>query len=376
MTTDAEPVLPDTDPAQPMAEPATPFSIFDELSSFLLWLSKRWPGLGLGGLVLAMLLWIDFISLFDLPVSFISPGILSALPILGLSVGVPVVGAIVIAALMAFVLWQPLHKGGPSLVTPVSTPDDGVKRPDVFMRWLVLCLVHAFYWVAYLGVVSLHFKPSGEWVWLLAFVLPGIYGFFSFWPVFRAASPKYPSGWFIILFAGCLASLTAFSGLLFLPLVSAAGATGSLGTIVHLEAYVAIMVGVALVQLVTAKLVMRGWRRGLLRKVFLFVMALLVPVLAFPGVGGQFASYRLRLSGPAHAPCMVLVFRQGQTVTDSIPQAVVGAGAGHSVPFEFVTRLDDQYYVKAHVFEGPTFVVPVSAIGGFEACPKGASMTP
>jgi len=375
MTTDAEPVLPGTDPAKPMAEPATAFSIFDELSSFLLWLSKRWPGLGLGGLVLAMLLWIDFISLFDLPVSFISPGILSALPILGLSVGVPVVGAIVIAALMAFVLWQPLHKGGPSLVTPVSTPDDGVKRPDVFMRWLVLCLVHAFYWVGYLGIVSLHVKLSGEWVWLFGFLLPATYGFVSFWPVFRSASPTRPSWLYLFLFAGCLASLTGFAGLLFLPLISAAGGTGSLGTIVHIEAYVAIMVGVALVQLVTAKLVMRGWRRGLLRKVFLFVMALLVPVLAFPGVGGQFASYRLRLSGPAHAPCMVLVFRQGQTVIDSVPQAVVGDRAGHSVPFEFVTRLDDQYYVKAHVFEGPTYAVPVSAVGGFEGCPRPVAAT-
>src|ERR1700754_4664137 len=373
MTTDAE-AVPSDDPVKPTEEPATPFSIFEELSSFLLWLSQRWPGLGLGGLVLAMLLWIDFISLFDLPVSFISPGILSALPILGLSVGVPVVAAIVIAALMAFVLWQPLHKGGPSLVSGGLVPDeDDKKHPDVFMRWLVLCLVHAFYWVGYLGVVSLHFKPSGEWVWVLAFVLPGIYGFASFRPVFRAASPTRPSWWFIILFAGCLASLTAFAGLLFLPLVSAAGGTGSLGTIVHIEAYVAIMVGVALVQLVTARLVMRGWRRGLLRKVFLFFMALLVPVLAFPGVGGQFASYRLRLSGPAHAACMVLVFRQGQAVTDSIPQAALGVGAGRSVPFEFVTRLDDQYYVKAHVFEGPTYVVPVAAVGGFEGCPKPAA---
>ncbi|URX62084.1 hypothetical protein KR767_18870 [Luteibacter anthropi] len=58
---------------------ALSFSLFEEISSFLLWASTRWPALALYGLVLATMLWTDFIQLFDLPVSFVSPGMLTAL---------------------------------------------------------------------------------------------------------------------------------------------------------------------------------------------------------------------------------------------------------------------------------------------------------
>lgn len=360
------------------SDASAPPSVFDELSSFLLWLSKRWPGLGFAGLTLAMLLWVDFIRLFDLPVSFISPGLLPALPILGLAVGVPAAAGIVIAALMAFVLWQPLHPGGPSLVSAASLKEQDatavsgrIRRPDPFMRWVMLLGVHALYWIAYVLLVAAGVEPQAGWVWALGLVIPGAYAYWSFWPVFRAATPTRPSWGYLGFFTGSLFMQSAFAGLLFLPLVASAGGGGSWGMLAHMEGYFLMMVGVAFIQLVTAKLALRGWRRGLLRKVFLAVAVLLVPVLAYPDVGGTFASYRLRLSGPGHASCMVLVFRQGQSVDDAITASVLDGRDRHrSIALNFVARFDDQYYVKAQPYAGPTWLVPVSAVGGVESCPN------
>jgi hypothetical protein len=349
------------------------FSLFDEASSFLLWLSKRWPALGVAGLIMAMLLWIDFIRFFDLPVSFISPSMLSALPILGLAVGVPIVAATLFVALMAFVLWQPLHEGAPSVVSWASAPGDAEGagqdgRPDVFVRWIVLCVVHALYWVMYVALVMLHVKASGHWVWLLGLLLPEAFGFYIFWPVFRAASRRRPSWRYLLLFGVAIAMQTVLAGLLFIPVLGSA--QGTVNTVLHLEGFFFIVVGIGFVQLVTAKLVMRGWRRGLTKKVFLSTTGLMVMLVAFPDIGGQVASYRLALTGPGHSACMVLVFRDGQSVTDTIARSLIAdVATRHSVPFAFTVRLDDQYYVKERAQAGQTWVIPVASVAGFDACP-------
>jgi hypothetical protein len=382
-----------TSSASAPALPEPPFSAFDEVSSFLLWLSKRWPVLGLAGLVLATLLWMDFIRVFDLPVSFVSPGMLSALPILGLSVCVPVVGVMVVAALMAFALWRPIHANGPSLMAwyagrenaqkdtadgaIASVPEDESKEvrkkdatPDMFTRWMALCTCHAAYWIAYVGLVAIHVRVNATVVWGLGYAVPAVFAIVAFWPVFRAASPGHrPSSQYLLLFAGCSVMQTTLAGLLLLPLLSLTPNGQVFVLAYHLEAYFFAMVGLGIAQLITAKLVIRGWRRGLLKKVFLLVMGLLGILALFPDVGGQLASYRLRLNGPGRESCMVLTFRSGTTALETVPKQVVDPKlAGQSVSLNFVTRIDDMYYAKQLVLAGPTYLIPASSVGGVQSC--------
>ncbi len=158
----------------------SPTSVSDEISRLLLWLTQRWAALALGGFVLATILWMDFLREFGLPVSFISPGLLSALPVLGLAVGVPVLVATLLSVLMAVALWTPIHKDGPSLVAWASaqkaggTDADGGQRgnrdvrPDLFNRWLALYFVHAGYWVCFVASAYWYFDRPSLSSWGLA----------------------------------------------------------------------------------------------------------------------------------------------------------------------------------------------------------------
>jgi hypothetical protein len=358
-----------------------PVSAIEEISVFLLWLTQRWAALALGGLVLATVLWTDFLREFDLPVSFITPGLLSALPVLGLAVGLPVLVGTLFSVLMAVALWTPIHKDGPSLVAwasaskPALQPGEdteGGRRavgPDLFNRWISLCVVHAGYWVCYVGSVYWHFHLQSLTVWGLAYAVPMLVGLLLFRPVFRAASDTSPSLSYLGVFCGCVAAQATLAGFLVVPHLASVGINDGIGVLLHLEMYVYVLIGVGIAQLFAAKFFLRGWRPGALKGLFIFTVAAVAVVMCIPGLGGQFVSYRLRLNGPGHQTCIVLTLRQGQLVAESLPPQVLPGGKGvRTVHLDFVTRLDDAYYVKPSAMSGPTYVVPANAVSGFESC--------
>lgn len=360
-----------------------PFSMFEEISSFLLWVSVRWPVLALYGLVMATMLWMDFIQLFDLPVSFISPGMLTALPILGLSVGVPVATLMVVVACTAAALWLPLTPGGLSLMAWTNTArtvevEHGARPPDLFNRWLILSVLQAVYWPAWFGLRYLTTAIPADAVWPTGCVVSLAAGFWLFWPVFRAASPGVrPGGRYLSVFALNVLFQTSIATLLVVPVLAGAETNRPVVVAFHAEAYVFILIGIALSQLLTSKLFTRGWRHDLLKKGFVLVMGVLGFLLGFPGAGGTLAAYRLRIEGPGHSTCMRLQFQSAGPV--SPPVVVLDKGnPARSIPLNFVTRLDDAYYVKVLPQQGPTFVVPAASVTGITACSAvaAASLSP
>jgi hypothetical protein len=374
----------------------TPAAVLDDVSSFLLWLSKRWPALGLAGLVMATMVWIDFIRLFDLPVSFVSPGVLSALPVVGLSVGVPVIAAMVGSAVTAFALWLPLVDGGPSLARwhthgrnaePVPRAGQGVlpvhphevapelpkaqsQLPDLYIRWVVLCTLQAAYWISWIVLVA------NDVVIPMSLVLPIGYAghvlaaLLLFRPVFRAALPtRRPSIFYLGGFVVCSIVQTTTGFLLLLPVLGASENNQPLLLVYHGEAYFIAFTGLGLIQLLAARLIVRGWYLGLLKHLFLVAMPVMALVVFFPDVGGELVSYRLRIRAPDQAKCAVFSLRTDPAAVPLSPMVVNAKAPRWSVPLKFVTRLDDTYYVKEQPLSGPTMMVPVSMVTAIRGCP-------
>lgn len=363
--------------AAPAVQPVLPFSMFGEISSFLHWASERWPALALYGLVMATMLWIDFIRLFDLPVSFISPGMLSALPILGLAVGVPVAGLMVWVACAAGALRLPVAPGGQSLMgwaNETRSEDGGEKdqRFDVFNRWMILSVLQSVYWPIWFGLrYFTRAVPAGA-VWPVACVISIVVAWFLFRPVFRVISPgRLPGVRYLVVFAFNVAFQTSIATFLVLPVLLGADTSKPFVLVFHAEAYLIILAGIGLSQLLTAKLFAQGWRHDLLKKVFVLVMGVLGFLLLFPDAGGTLAADRLRIQGPGHSTCMRLLFHSPAAAGTSLPVRDK-ANPDQSVALNFVTRLDDAYYVKVLPQGGATFVVPAVMVAGISACDAAA----
>lgn len=368
------------------------FDTFDEISDFLKWAQDRVGPLTFAGLAISALLWLDFLKVFSLPVSFLSVSSLSALPALFATV-VFIVAAITINAVMpAFVLWTPLFSDGPSLASlslqkRLPTTENDTRREvqttasklseaeakkiriKLVNRWISLGACIAILWTIW---VASTFCPNNHvpgWMLLINLLLSICVGLSLFFPILKKVAGERPSWSFMLQLSGAiLAQSVVTFWILYIFLKTTTDIAFSTLAL-RAAAYIIVVFVITLVQLLAAQRVALGPYPNILKHSVLIAIAVLTMIVAIPPAGAMLASYPLRTTAPDGGSCVVLTLLPVQDNSSKTYATVQDiSNPGHTVHFAFLTHLDDRYYAKIDSLKGIVYPIADSLVGSLDTC--------
>jgi hypothetical protein len=387
----------------------TDFAPFREISEVLRWAHSRWAPLAFAGLSISTILWIDFLKLYAIPVSFFSSGLLPALPALFATVTFVVMLLSTNAVMPAFLLWSNVHKDGMSLaaayrqhvadtakrrtadhkkiasnestMTPAASEISAIAYgkgaaaspphgyPDLVLRWLWLSVSVGLLWAGW--IVVIFYKPDLS----PTLVLPTIFGISLaiavaiFWQPIASMNRGRPSWSFMLQFTGGIASqnIVAFS-VLYIILTTTTDTQWQ--TLAYKGiVFLLVLVIIATTQLATATRVIKGPYKNMLKHACVGVIVVMAAIAAVQPVGALLATYPLRISGPDGHACMILRLTSPGTKASSVVSSVKDSKRpGFTVPLQFVTHFDDTYYVKIKPIGGAVYSIPSALVDEFDSC--------
>ena len=369
-----------------------PVSVFDEVSDLLKWAQDRVGPLSFIGLTLAAWLWLDFLHVMGLPIGFLSPTSMVALPILFMVVVFAVLLLGTCAMLPGLALWTPLFEGGPSITSlgrrrskhadqawslalddftaPTMAAEASRFRWGLIKRWLLFTALTASAWPAL--AVSLLWR-DGRASWWLS--VPGIAVLIlptatMFVRSLRRATGRWPSLDFIANFigAGCLQAGVSSWMLLALLKAFSAGPTYQMASVLAVCSGLAF--GIGLLQVVVAVRMARGLYPDLLKHVFIAAIGLMTVMAVIPPVGGRLVAYPLQLKSPGGQTCMVLGLTHDASKLSLVDAAILPAsGLPHTLTLDFAVLLDGIYYVRTVSTGQTVYMIPANLVSRIEDCP-------
>lgn len=366
------------------------FDVFVEISDFLKWAQDRVGPLTFIGLAISALLWLDFLKFFSLPVSFLSSSSLAALPALFVTVVFVVVALTINAVMPAFVLWTPLFSDGPSLASlglrkrvpttegnkvlndlALSETDAREIRVKLVNRWIALGTFVGALWMLWVASTFCPNSHVSGWLLLINLALSAAAGRLLFLPLVKKVAGGKPSWSFILLLGGAiLAQSVVTFWILYIFLKTTTDI--AIWTLVFRAAvYILVIVGITLVQLLAAQRVAAGPYPDILKHGSLVAIGALIMIAATTPAGAMLVSYPLRTSAPDAGSCIVLTLLPAQA---NSPEAYARIqdinNQGHTVPFAFVTHLDDKYYAKIDPINGTVYTISDTLVEGVDSCKK------
>ena len=359
----------------------------EELSTFLKWCARRAAPLTFWGLAVATMLWLGFIKRYDLPVSFLSTGLLSGLPALFAVVSIFVIALMGAALTPALALWTRVAEDGQSLATLIWTNPDHGKSPSVdtsapgtgpasardrhvsslLRRWLTLNLAFSLYWMGWFFLVSHygHF-PSGLAA-VFGLFAPAMVALLIFRSLIRAAAGgRSWSFEFVWLFSMGAFWQSAIAFFVMAILLKAGKDAQGWQRSLYIVAYPITVGAIGLAQLVAARLAGDGDPGKTLRKALLVVMALVTCIAPLPSLGGVLAAYPLAQVADG---CRVVVLNPPPPGAVAETSGTAGHGAsGLSNAWRFLSHIDDTYYLKTDPLAPAVYLIPASRVASVEAC--------
>ncbi|QDE39810.1 hypothetical protein FIV34_11625 [Luteibacter pinisoli] len=357
------------------ASPTPTLTPFGSVSQLLVWMAERAAPLAAVVLGIAALYWSDFRREFALPVGFASSSMLTALPSLAAIVCI-VVGALVAGVAMpALVLTHPLRPGAPTLAALLRTPVDtntgerqNVRASRMIERyWLGMAAASALTWA---GVISWMTLCSGTYPGYGVTVLMAVIALqtVAAGPVLRHAlqTPSPASiSFYLLLFVSlifqCVIAFWVMYVLLKTIVAFTAWSLATRGTV-----FIVLMVIAAIMQLVVAMQVTKGWYPNLLKHVLCLGLLILGATGMVPPIAARLSSYALLSTATPGRTCTIVRLTHGSTDA-SIAPLLESPGAVRSKPLNVVYPDDTTLYVK-ETMDGPTYLIDAKRVAGTEAC--------
>lgn len=364
---------PDASAVGTVAQSKISFSIFDEISDCLKWAHDRAAPLTFVGLALANIFLLDFLIEFHIPISFFSPGLLTALPALFIMITFVAILLVSCWMMPAVVLLAPVTKDGPSLIGSKlhlsCTEGDGPNRPDAWRRWVWLTVAIGMLWIC-MFPVALYLPFVPPWGVLIVIVfLSLLFGWYLLRPIMVATGSRPSQSFKILLFAAIVLQNCVVFGVLYTSLwfmQNAHGQSWVTGGMVYLITIMVVSGG----QLVVAHQVdERPLYSGVLVHSIIIVMGLLGFIAIIPPVGGLVAAVPLKSFGSGMRSCVVLTLlpTEGDQRSITVPRDV--KNPSQTIPMKFVVQLDGAYYLKTEPFADHVYLIPGKQVDGIKSCP-------
>lgn len=352
-----------------------PLTPFGSVSQLLAWMSKRAAPLAAVVLGIAALYWSDFRREFALPVGFASSSMLTALPSLAAIVCIAVGALVAGVAMPALVLTHPLRPGAPTLAVLLRTPIDAqtgvrqnVRASRIIERyWLGMAVVSALAWSGVISWLTLcpNVHPAyGVAVLATIIALQTVLAL----PVLRYAletpSPA-AAGFYLLLMVSLLIQCVIAFWVMYVLLKTIVAVTAwdlaTRGTV-----FVVLMVIAAIMQLVVAMQVTKGWYPNLLKHVLCLGLLVLGAIGMVPPVAARLSSFALLSTATVGQTCTIVRFTH-DTKDASLAPLLESPGTARSKPLNVVYPADTTLYVK-ETMDGPTYLIEAKSIAATEPC--------
>jgi hypothetical protein len=352
-----------------------PLTPFGSVSQLLAWLSKRAAPLAAVVLGIAALYWSDFRREFALPVGFASSSMLTALPSLAAIVCIAVGALVAAVAMPALVLTHPLRPGAPTLAVLLRTPIDAqtgarqnVRTSRIIERyWLGMAVVSALAWAGVIAWLTLYPTVHPAYgVAVLATVIAVQTA--AARPVLRCAletpSPA-TAGFYLLLMLSLLIQCVIAFWVMYMLLKTIVAVTAwdlaTRGTV-----FIVLMVFAAIMQLVVAMQVTKGWYPNLLKHVLCLGLLLLGAIGMVPPVAARLSSYALLSTATLGQTCTIVRFTRDNKDASFAP-LIENPGTARSKPLKVVYPADTTLYVK-ETMDGPTYLIDAKSVAATEPC--------
>ncbi|WP_291777553.1 hypothetical protein [Luteibacter sp.] len=286
------------------------------LSKSLAWLAKRAAPLTAAMIAIAAVLWSDFRHEFSLPIGFASSSVLSALPAI-VAIVISAVACLAVAlAMPGHVLTMPIRSGGPTLAALMRTPIDPATGKQTNLRpsriieryWIGMAVVSGFAWAAIIAWASIYKDSPIAVSFLIVLAVMLLQTALGSWVLRRALIKPQPcsTGFYsALLLAHLLQAYIAFFIVYVLlqtvPTISVFDITYGIAKLI------AAMMMVALVQLLVAQRIVRGWYPDLFKHLVYLAIGIMAAVSLVPPIGARAASFALLSSATPHKTCSVLL---------------------------------------------------------------------
>ncbi|MHC1481668.1 hypothetical protein ACYJW8_15595 [Frateuria aurantia] len=372
----------------PAPSPTVAVGFFDELSELLKWSQERVGPLTFTGLAIAAWLWLDFLTYFRLPISFLSPSSLAALPALfGVAVFVVLYGVLLVS-LPSLALWTPLYEAGPSLISlgrhgphklageigPVLPSEvSGSVRWTMLVRWLAFGGMMAVLCLAWVGWLALHHGHGAVWPVLALSVFAGV---LWLWLAVKKLTGRYPSLSFACSYGAAICFQLAATLSIIAILLDGGLEPGFYVIAGKLMVYFLAIVVIWLLQALVALRIRDGLYPGFLKQLLLSAIGVMLVAAAVPRVGAIVVGYPLRLKGADGQSCVRLMLASDALKTVAVaPLLLDTSRPGSTLNLNFAVHLDGSYWVKTDPPQGRVYSVPDAAVTGIVPCigtPAGA----
>lgn len=354
---------------------ATRTSVFQAISDLLEWLAKVWAPLGAFIIAIAAIYWLEFIRVYAVPVSFASSSVLTGLPAMAAAIAA-MVGILTMFVLMpATLLWLSVDGDGKTLMDghrnwqaehpPILRGIRRLSEWGLLGRWITAQIALGLLWAVVIaaGVLA---KDINIGVFTMPATMVAIAGYWYLLRPIRLRACGTPTLDFRMMFCVLTGAqfLVAFS-VLYIALQTvpdSSAPTLGLRAIFCLTALTLL----SLAQLMVAKLVSNGWYPNAPKHIVLALVFITALPMAWPPFGGAMTAFALRTSASDGKSCVVLL--ASDSANQKIWHDVLDSKkSDQSVPLDFVTRLDDTYYIKK-TKASPTYPIPVSQTRGIASC--------
>lgn len=366
--------------------------LFDEVSDLLIWAQNRVGPLTFIGLMLAAWLWLDFLRVTGLPVGFLSPTSVVALPILFMVVAMAVIVLWVGAVLPSLALWAPLFEGGPSIVSlgrryasrgdqdwtsalddfaqPLTAAEAAVFRWGLIKRWLVFSAMTFAVGPVLIAYGVWHGGRLTGWSDLLAMAVLTVPAVIVFARLLGKATGRRPSWEFMGNFGWASSLQVLVSLMMSVGLLQAFPAQSVDQLAPALVAYLIGVVVIGAAQIAISVRMAKGLYRDLFKHVFMGAIGLMGLVTVIQPLGGRLVTYPLQLESPDGQACMVLGLTHDASKPDMIDAAILApSGRPQTRELDFAILLDGTYYLRTAATGRAVFMIPVNRVSRVQDCP-------
>jgi hypothetical protein len=322
-------------------------------------------------------LWSDFLHEFDLPIGFTSGSVLAALPALLAVVCGATIVLFLYFVLPALALVSPITKNGSRIVDLMARPPlpPGTIGParattaekSLFRYWVGWALGDVLVWGAVIWWGSTYPKRSIIWG-LGAVALTIAVQTFVGWRLTSKliGEPKRATAGFAssLLLAQVIQGYVGFFVLS--AVLQSTSSSDEFAVVVAVLVMIAVMVGIALLQLIVGDKVSKGWYPNVLKHAVCGTLFALAGISVVPPIGARLTSFALISTSTPMKLCTVFVIHDKQA--DAISKDLLAEGsANRTVQFEFVFPSDGQYYLRRHGHPGTT-ILDSKAVAGTLPC--------